>query len=261
VGAAPDAFVRAGADLAEEALGELEGRHAVVVGAGQMAALAVTHLRGRGVATIRVLNRSLERARALAERTAADHGGLEALPSALAGADLLVSVTGAAGIVVRASALAGRERPLFVLDLAVPRDVEPQAAELPGVTLVDVDDLRQTLAVRAAETAEDIERAHAIVAEEVRRFELHRRAERLAPLFEALRGRGEEVVVAELERFRSDLASLEPEERRAVEALARGVVAKLLHEPIVRLKDRSGPGSGDVHARTLAELFGLEPPA
>ncbi|HEY7756350.1 MAG TPA: glutamyl-tRNA reductase [Actinomycetota bacterium] len=257
VGAAPDAFVAAGADLAREAIGSLEGRHAVVVGAGQMSALAVKHLRARGVGTVRILNRSLERARALAERTDAEHGDLEQLRGSLAEADLLVSATGAAGLIVPASALEGRERPLFVLDLAVPRDVEPSARALPGVTLVDIEGLRETLSVRAAEAAADIERAHAIVAEEVRRFAQRRRSERLAPLILALRERGQEVVAAELERFRSELASLTPDEREAVEALARGIVAKLLHEPIVRLKELSAPGSQDAHAKLLAELFGV----
>ncbi len=262
--AAPDVFVSAGADLGADALGGLAGRHAVVIGAGQMAALAVTHLRRRGVATVRVLNRSLERARALAERTSAEPGDLQDLPGALAGADVVVSATGAAGIVLPETllrdTLAGRDRRLFVLDLAVPRDVEPSAGTLPSVTLVDIDGLRGSVAVRAAETDADLERAHAIVAEEVRRFTVRRRAERLGPLFRALRERGDAAVDAELERFRSELAGLEPEERETVARLARGVVAKLLHEPIVRLKETPGVGTQDAHARTLAELFGLELP-
>ena len=257
VGAAPDAFVAAGADLAEESLGSLEGRHAVVVGAGQMSALAVKHLRHRGVGTVRILNRSLERAHALAERTSAQHGELRQLPQALEEADLLVSATGAAAVVVDPSALEGRTRPLFALDLAVPRDVDPAARELPLVTLVDIEGLKATLAVRAAETAADIERAHEIVDEEVNRFTLRRRSERLAPLILALRKRGDEMVAAELERFRSDLASLTPDEREAVESLARGIVAKLLHDPIVRLKELSAPGSRDAHAKLLADLFGI----
>lgn len=260
VGAAPDAFVSAGADLAEETLGSLEGRHAVVVGAGQMSALAVKHLRRRGVGTVRILNRSPERARALAERTSAEHGELAQLPLALAEADLLVSATGAAGLLVDASTLEGRTRPLFVLDLAVPRDVEPSARELANVTVVDIEGLKASLVVRAAETAADIERAHEIVAEEVHRFTLRRRSERLAPLILALRRRGDDVVAAELERFRSELASLTPDEREAVESLARGIVAKLLHEPIVRLKELSAPGTRDAHARLLADLFGIATP-
>ena len=259
VGAAPDAFVAAGVDLAEEALGSLEGRHTLVIGAGQMAALAVKHLRHRGVGTVRILNRSPERARTLAERTEAEHGHLEELPRALADADLLISATGAAGVVVPASALESRDRHLFVLDLAVPRDVDVAARGLPEVTLVDIEGLRGTLAVHDAETAADIERAHRIVAEEVQRFLLRRRSERLAPLIRALRRRGDEVIRAELERFRTDLGSLTPDERQAVEALARGIAAKLLHEPIVRLKELSAPGTQDAHARLLAELLGVRP--
>ncbi len=261
VGAAPDAFVAAGADLAEESLGGLDGGSAVVVGAGQMSALAVKHLRHRGVRTIRVINRSLERARTLAERTGAEPGALEELPAALEGADLLVSATGAAGVVVAASAFAGVRRPLFVLDLAVPRDVDPEVRERAGIVLVDIEGLRESLSVRAAEAAADIERAHGILAEEVHRFAIRQRSEHLAPLIHALRERGNEVVGAELERFRRELASLTPDEREAVESLARGIVAKLLHEPIVRLKELSAPGSQDAHARLLAELFGVDPGA
>jgi glutamyl-tRNA reductase len=261
VGAAPDAFVAAAADLAAESLGGLQGRRAVVVGAGPMSALAVKHLRGRGVSTIRILNRSLERARALAERTSSDHGDLGALPEAIADTDLVVSATGAAGVVVGASAFGRVAHPVFVVDLAVPRDVEPSVRGLPSVTLLDLEGLRRALDDRAVETTEDIERAHAIVAEEVERFALRRRAERLAPLIHALRERGDAVVAAELERCRRDLASLTPDERGAVEALARGIVAKLLHEPIVRLKELSTPGTQDAHARLLAQLFDVDPRA
>jgi glutamyl-tRNA reductase len=147
-----------------------------------------------------------------------------------------------------------------VLDLAVPRDVEPSARDLPNVTLVDIDRLKSTLAMREEAIVDEIARAHAIVDDEVRRFTLRRRSERLAPLIRALRRRGDEVVVAELERFRSDLASLTPDERETVEAMARGIVAKLLHDPIVRLKELSAPGTRDAHAKLLADLFDIAPP-
>jgi glutamyl-tRNA reductase len=263
LGAAPDAFVAAGADLAAEWLDGLDGVAAVVVGAGQMSALAVKHVRGRGVGTVRVLNRSLERARALAERTGGEHGGLEHLPEALARADLVVSATGASGLVVdedvvRRAMAARAGRRLFVLDLAVPRDVEPSVGAIDGVRLVDLGGLRDRLARDRHEIAADIERAHEIVRDEVRRFTLRRRSEHLAPLITALRGRGDAVARAEVERFRSELADLTPDERSAVEALARGIVAKLLHDPIVRLKERAAPGADATYARTLAELFALD---
>lgn len=260
LGAAPDAFVERGASLAEEALGTLAGRSVVVIGAGTMASLAVKHLRQRGVGLVRVLNRSLAHARALAERTHADHGDLDALPTVLRDADVVVSATGATGTVVHADVIRAA-RPatssrLVLLDLAVPRDVEPDAGSIPGVTLIDVDALRN----RGSAVEDDaIERAREIVSEEVRRFVVRRRGDELAPLIRALRRRGDAVLQGELERYAGRLHDLTPDERAAVEALARGIVAKLLHDPIVALKERSEPGSGRTHARLLAELLGLDP--
>jgi glutamyl-tRNA reductase len=266
LGAAPDAFVALGADLADEAIGGLGEREVVVVGAGTMAALAVKHLRHRGVGAVRVLNRSLEHARALAERTDADHGELDALPDAMRRADLVVSATGAAGTVVRRSAVAdavsARDgRPLVLLDLAVPRDVEPETAYVDGVRVIDIVALRERLADHDAGIAVDIARAHEIVGDEVRRYVVRRKGDELAPLIRAIRRRGDDVVQAEMERFRSRLAELTPDEREAVEALARGIAAKLLHDPIVALKERPEPGDDSPHARALAELLGIDPDA
>ena len=266
LGAAPDAFVALGADLASESLGGLEDRDVVVVGAGQMAALAVKHLRHRGVGPVRILNRSLEHARALAERTNARHGDLDALPDALVTADLVVSATGAAGTVISrdAAATAMRARggrPMVLLDLAVPRDIDPAIATLEGAEVIDVVAVRDHLAERDEHTAENIVRAHEIVAEEVRRYVVRRRGDALAPLIKALRRRGDDVVQGELDRQASHLRDLTPDERAAVEALARGIAAKLLHDPIVELKERSEPGTEGVHARVLAELLGIDPDA
>ena len=263
LGAAPDAFVGLGADLAEDAIGGLAGRDVVVVGAGTMAALAVKHLRRRGVGPVRILNRSLEHARSLAERTSAEHGPLDALPAALRRADLVVSATGAAGTVIRrsvvAEVMAARpDHPLVLLDLAVPRDVDPETAYVEGARVIDIVSLRERLAEHDAETADDIARAHEIVGEEVRRYVVRRRGDELAPLIRAVRRRGDAVVAGELDRFASRLAALTPDERAAVEAIARGIAAKLLHDPIVALKERSEPGTDGVHARVLADLLGVE---
>jgi glutamyl-tRNA reductase len=265
LGAAPDSFVALGADLADEAVGGLGRRDVAVVGAGTMAALAVKHLRHRGVGAVRILNRSLEHARALAERTNAEHGELRALPDALRRCDLVVSATGAAGTVVHraavADAMADRDgRPLVLLDLAVPRDVEPETAYVEGARVIDIVSLRERIADHDAETADDIATAHEIVADEVRRYVVRRRGDELAPLIRAMRRRGDEIVRGEIDRFASRLADLTPDERAAVEALARGISAKLLHDPIVALKERSEPGSGGAHARVLAELLGIEIP-
>ena len=264
LGVAPDAFVALGADLADDAIDGLGEREVVVIGAGTMAALAVKHLRRRGVGTVRVLNRSLEHARALATRTDAEHGELDALPDAMARADLVVSATGAAGTIIRRSAVAHAMaaragRPLVLLDLAVPRDVEPETAYVEGVRVIDIVSLRERLADHDAETAGDIAAAHEIVADEVRRYVVRGRSDALAPLIRAIRRRGDDIVRAELDRYASRLAELTPDEREVVDALARGIAAKLLHDPIVALKERSEPGTDGVHARVLAELLGINP--
>jgi glutamyl-tRNA reductase len=262
LGAAPDAFVALGADLAADALDGLAGRNVLVIGAGQMAALSVKHLHRRGVGPIRILNRSLEHARALAERTNAEHGDLDALPSALEHADLVISATGAAGHVVRAEMVAAAMtsragRPLVLVDMAVPRDIEPSCTEVPGVTLLDIAALRARVATHSPETAADIAQAHEVVREEVRRWISRRRGDELSGVIRALRSHGEDVVDGELARVRSRLASLDADERAAVDAALRGVAAKLLHDPIVGLKERVDPAREREVAALLAELLGL----
>ena len=258
LGAAPDAFVVLGADLAEEALGGLDDRRVAVIGAGQMASLAAKQLRARGVGDVTILNRSIDHARALAGRVLGTPSDLAGLPAALAQADLVVSATGAVGTVVSADAVreARNGRPLVLLDLAVPHDVDPDAASVPGVRLFDVAAIRDRIDERNEGAATDIARAHEIVGEEVVRWVGRRRADELAPLLKALRSRGDEVASAELERFGGRLADLTPDEREAVLGVARGIVAKLLHDPIARLKERP-EGLGGPHAKLLADLFDL----
>jgi glutamyl-tRNA reductase len=263
LGAAPDAFVTLGASLAAEALGGLEGRSVVVIGAGQMAALAAKHLRHAGVGSIRVVNRTGERAKALAERTGSDHGDLDLLPAALIDADLVVSATGAAGYVVHhatvARAMQRRDaRGLVLLDLAVPRDVDPEVAYVDGVRVVDIVSIRERIGDHDEGTAADIARAHELVTEEVHRWVVRRRGDELGPLIRAIRHRGDAIVQGELTRWASRFADLTPDEHEAVEALARGVAAKLLHDPIVELKERSEPGTDRAHAKLLAELLGID---
>jgi glutamyl-tRNA reductase len=262
IGASPAAMVGAGADLAEGALGGLAGRSVLVVGAGGMAALAVKHLHGRGVGRIQVLNRSVDRADALAARAGAESGSLESLAAAIRSTDLLVSSTGAAGVVigegtVREAFDAGPgERSLFILDLAVPRDVDPAVAAIPGVVLADIDDLKESLSGSGA-TVEEVDRARAIVAEEVGRFAAWRRTAKLAPLIQALRDRGARIQAAEVAKAAPKLSDLSDREWAAVQAMAAGIVAKLLHDPIVRLKEYGATGSESL-ARALADLFGIE---
>ena len=266
VGASPAAFVGAGLDAAELAVGTLRGRTAIVVGAGTMAALAASALRARGAAPIRIVNRTTARAAALADRFDAEPIGMEGLGSALAGASVAICCTGAVSTVVGPQAVrralagprSGNADGLFFVDLAVPRDVDPAVREVPGASVVDIDDLRDRLEA-LSDAVTDVRRAGEIVEQEVRVYAVGRRAARLSPLIRSLRAAGERAVAAELARAAPRLASLEPEERAAVEALARGVAAKLLHRPTVRIKELAGE-EGDAAAGVLADLFDLEKP-
>jgi glutamyl-tRNA reductase len=261
IGASPGAFVEAGAILAAEHLGGLDGRSVLLVGAGEMGSLAARVLRHRGVGSIVVLSRRPHRAERLARRIGeAGHGGMDDLAQRLASADVVVSTTGATGTVIGVDAVRARGSggPLFVLDLAVPRDVDPAVGELPGVRLSDIDDLRAVVARERGDVTAEVDAARAVVAEETRRYTVDRRTARLAPLIEALLRRGEQVRSAEVRRVASRLAALPARDREAVEALTQRIVRRLLHDPVVRLKDLAGRGSGDLPARTLADLFGLD---
>jgi glutamyl-tRNA reductase len=260
IGASPSAFVEAGAELAERSLGGLAGRALLLVGAGNMAELALRHLLSRRMAPVAVVSRSEEKAVRLAGLGGGHGGPLADLARGLAEADLVVSGTGATGLIVDRETMARAVnerggRAVFVLDLAVPRDVDPAAGDLPGVTLANLDHLKDVVA--GADESE-IRSVRRIVSEEVARFSGWRRATRLAPVIEGLYQRGERVRRRELERVRARLADLTDEERAAVEAATRAIVAKLLHDPVVRAKALSD--GADHQARLLAQLFGLEDP-
>ena len=242
-------MVTAGAALAERALGTLRGARLLVVGAGAMAELAVKELAGRGVGEVTVLNRTPSRAERLAHRA----GPLDQLGGVLAEADLVVSVTGATGLVIE-RAHVGDVRPRFFLDLAVPRDVDPSIGELPDVTLVDIDDLREVV---NGSDRDEVESVRAIVEEEAERFAAWRRAARLAPLLQGLYDRAERVRRTELGKVESRLTALTDEEREAVDAATQAIVKKLLHRPVIRAKQLS---EDDPEVRMLARLFDLDPP-
>jgi glutamyl-tRNA reductase len=155
-------------------------------------------------------------------------------------------------------AITGGKRSLFLLDLGVPRDVDPRTREIPEVGVADIDDLRDALVDERVGVEGEVIKVRALVADETKKFATAKRAARLAPLIEALRERGEEVRAIELRRMASRLAHLSERDRETVEALTRGIVNKLLHDPVVRVKDLSGLG-GD-YAKALAELFDLPSP-
>ena len=221
--------------------------------------LAVAGIAG---AQVFVANRTWERAVALASRVGGRAVQLDGLSGALAEADILLTSTGAPSAIVDHSDLApvveGRGgRPLLIVDVAMPRDIDPAVADLPGVALLDLDDVRAFVEAGLAERRREVARVRAIVDEERERFIDNATAREVAPTITSLRERAEALRLAELERQRGRLDSLDPKQREAVEAVTRGVLAKLLHDPTVRLKDAAGTPKGERLSDALRELFDL----
>jgi glutamyl-tRNA reductase len=259
VGESAASAAAAAAVLAERVLGDLTHREVLIVGAGEIGTRAAGRLAARGATIASVANRGEARRERLASRYGARALPLEDLPSALADADVVVSATGSGGIVIgRAdveAALASRERrPLLLVDLAVPRDVDPEVGSLPYAFLYDVDDLGET--VGAGEDA--AVRAEEIVAEEAERFRAWQASRGVVPAIASLRARAEEIRAHELARAERRLGTLTPDQRRAVEALTAQIVNKLLHDPTVRLKEAAAGAEGVGYADTVRHLFGLD---
>lgn len=260
IGKTVKTFAGAGGDLAREALGDLRGKTVLVVGAGKMSDVAARRMAKEG-ATVLVANRTPSRAKALASRIGGEEIPMTSLADGLARADLVLSSTGSSVPVITrelvVEAFRGRrERPLVLLDLAVPRDVEPSVDEIDGVIVRDLDDLREAL-VPGPEQLREVDRVRAIVDDEVPRFTRWQRAHHLAPLLEALQAHGEQVRDREVKRTLARLSRLTDGERAAVEALARSIVAKLFHGPVTNVKHAAGTAEGEALARALRDLFDL----
>jgi glutamyl-tRNA reductase len=249
--------------LAADRLGGLAGRRVLVLGAGEMGEAMVHGLAKAGVADVAIANRTWDRAIDLAGRVEGRAVRLHEVPQAIADVDVLLTSTGAAAPLLEAddlqrivSARAGR--PLLIVDIAVPRDVDPAVGRLEGVTLLDMDDLRAFADAGAVARTREVASVRRLLDEEVDRYLGATSAREVAPMIVALRGRAEEVRLAELERFRQRLEGLDAAQLDAVEGLTRGILSKLLHEPSVALKDAAGSPKGDRLISSLRELFALE---
>jgi glutamyl-tRNA reductase len=248
---------------AEQVLGGLAGRRAVLVGAGAMGGLAAAHLRRAEAAEIVVLNRTLARAKRLAEITAehgtpARAGTLEELTAELPNADLLVACTGAVGTVVEVAAVPTRMgRPLVVCDLGLPHDVEPGVADLPGVRVIDLAGLQRRLAGGGRGAA--VAHAQELVAREAQAYLAAQRSAEVTPTVTALRRRAADVIDTELLRLDARLPELAPGVREEFAQTVRRVVDKLLHTPTVQVKKLAAGPDGDSYAEALRTLFELDP--
>lgn len=254
--------------------GPLTGTRVLVLGAGSMSALSANTVARQGAGTVIVANRTHERAARLAEclNEAYDTVHARAVPfesaaDALTEVDLVISCTGAQGLVLTADVVAaateGRAHPLVFLDLALPRDIDPAVRELHTARLVDIEDLRQAA---SADTTDDSERAGAlamvrgIVEEEVNEFQAGRRADQVVPTVVALRSQARDVVEAELSRLHGRLPDdLDERTREEIGRAMRRVADKLLHRPTVRVKELAAAPDGDTYEVALRRLFDLDP--
>ncbi|GLW35538.1 glutamyl-tRNA reductase [Actinoplanes regularis] len=244
--------------------GDLTGRSALVIGAGAMGALSVATLTRSGVGPLRITNRSADRADRLAEAYGAVTVPLAELSSALSEVEIVVSATGSTEPLLTrellGAALAARTRtePLVVLDLAMPRDVAPDAAGLPGLVVVDIDGL--AAARRTAPAAAETAAVEQIVAAEVDNFLGWMRGAEIAPTVAALRTRAEEVVTSEMRKLLGRRPEFTEEQRADVSRTLHRVVQQILHTPTVRVRQLAAEPGGDQYAALLRELFDLDVP-
>jgi glutamyl-tRNA reductase len=250
-------------DLARDALGDLETRRVLVVGAGENGELTARALADRGVRTVFVANRRYDRAIGLAQRFGGEAVRFDDLPRELVDADIVVGCTSSPHLIVGADELAvvveqRAGRPLLLIDIAVPRDIDPRVRELPGITLYDMDDLQRTVARNLDVQEAEASRARTVVEDELQRFDRWLSTLDVVPTIAALRERGEQVVQQVLRENEGRWDSLSEADRERIELMARAVVSRLLHDPTTRLKRPADEDAAYVHLQALRELFGLD---
>ena len=250
-------------DLARNVFGDLSSRSVLVIGAGDMAELVLTHLRADGVHDIRVANRTFERAAELAQRFGGSAVPYEALLEHLVAVDIVITSTAATQPIVRRTdmerVMKGRKnRPIFLVDIAVPRDVEAEVGDVYNAYLYDIDDLQEVVASNLGERTQEAAMAREIVAEEVEAFRAWLLSLDVVPTMVELRRWATRVKDEELEKHLARMPDLTPDEREKVSALAHSLVNKFLHPPTVRVKETAGEENGYRYAESLRELFGLD---
>ena len=264
LGSGPSSLSSVAVELARQVLGDLTDRSVLVLGAGETAELTARPLADRGAHPVFVASRRHQRALALASRHGGRAVGFDALPRELETADIVVAATASPHAIVGADELAvimeaRAGRSLLLVDIAVPRDIDPACSALPGVTLYDIDDLQAVIARNRSVRKAEKRRAEEIIEEEIHRFARWLGTLDAVPTISALRRRADEVVEHVLRENASRWETLSPRDRDRVEAVARSVASRLLHEPTVRLKRSEGDRA---HARleVLRELFALDEP-
>jgi glutamyl-tRNA reductase len=263
IGSSAVSISYAAVELAKKIFQELQGRIALLIGAGEMAELAAEHLLSNGVERIVVANRTLERALALAKRFNGTTVGWDELAEELTRVDIIVSSTGSPEPILSAEQVrqrmrARRNRPLFFIDIAVPRDIDPEVNRIDNVYLYNIDDLQGIVEMNQAERLKAAARAEHIIAAEALKFDGWLRTLEVVPTIVSLREKAEQVREAEVRKTLSRLESLSDEEVEAIEVLTQSMVKKLLHDPILFLKRTSSRARKDYYLDVARKLFHLD---
>ncbi len=254
----------AAVQLAKKIFGSLNDKRVMLVGAGEMAELAAEHLIAQGIAGVVVANRTLERAITLAQRFNGTAVSLEGLSGELENVDILISSTGATGLVlmrddVKPIMRQRMNRPLFLIDIAVPRDLDPKLNDLDNVYLYDIDNLKDVVEVNKSERQKEADSASRIVDEETAKFQLWLEGMGVTPTIVALRNKADTLRQAELEKTLSQLKELSPKQVKAIEVLAASLINKMLHHPIVFLKAKGGADEQAERLDSIRQIYGLDP--
>ncbi|HED00984.1 MAG TPA: glutamyl-tRNA reductase [Proteobacteria bacterium] len=252
----------AAVELARKIFADLKGKRAMLIGAGEMAELASEHLISNGVAEIVVANRTLERAIDLAQKFKGRAVSLDEVYDQLSKVDIIISSTGAPGLVinydnVKSVMRARKNRPLFLIDIAVPRDIDPRTNEIDNVYLYDIDDLKGIVELNKAERQKEALRAERIVEEEVIKFKHWLQALDITPIIVCLREKAEQIRLKECRKTLSNMGSLTPEQEKAVHVLTASIVNKMLHDPITYLKGKSSREHKDIYLDFARQIFNL----
>jgi glutamyl-tRNA reductase len=253
----------AAVELAREIFGTLAAKKVMIVGAGKMSELAARHLHRSGASEIFVTNRTQERARELAEVFQGAIVEYDRFLATLPEMDIVITSSGAPFYIIQKAQMrrvieARRNRPMFLIDIAVPRNIEPSVNEIDNVFLYDIDDLQRVVETNVGERKKRAEQAEKIVAEEVGRMLSRLRAREVAPTIVSLQDQLEQLRLAEVARVRGKLGALTPQQEEAIEVLTRGLINKIAHGPISELRRQAGQPEGIQLVDAIRRLFRLE---
>ncbi|NNF48165.1 MAG: glutamyl-tRNA reductase [Desulfofustis sp.] len=262
IGSAAVSISSAAVELARKIFGNLDDKKVLLIGAGEMAELAAEHLLGQGVKGITVANRTLSRAVDLAQRFNGSACSLEEITEQIETVDIIVSSTGSSELIIRSKDVRPlmkirRNRPLFFIDIAVPRDLDPELNEIDNVFLYDIDDLSQVVEMNRSERDKEAVKAARIVEEETLKFSRWQEGLTITPTISALRAKADEICTSEVSKTLARM-ELSDSDRQKVEKLAQAITAKMLHNPLRFLKSESCRKGDDSKIDMVRTVFGLE---